>query len=114
MPISLGNCLSKNGALLVSSHSLFGDKNLHVCTLVGLETGGLWLQINDPGFTLFQTDISRVPPTNPNVFVPFAQIGYLLDSTTMANSKGAPGQPASATNSPSPPGKPQPKPKKSS
>jgi hypothetical protein len=112
MQPSLGSYLRKPGALLVSSHSLFSDKKLYVCTLVGLETGGLWLQINAPGFTLFQTDVNQASAANPNVFVPFAQIGYLLDSTTMPNSNGTTGQPASETGQPSPPIKSQPKLKK--
>jgi hypothetical protein len=98
MPISLSHSFNK--AVSVSIPSLFGDALPRVCTLVGTDAGGIWLQITDPSFKLFRTDKDRVARANPNVFVPFAQIAYLLDSTAIANPSGTPGQPTKETSNP--------------
>jgi hypothetical protein len=81
MPVSLAHSLNK--IVSISIPLLFDDKLPRLCTLVGTEAGGVWLQITDPNFKLFQTDKGRVSPANPNVFVPFAQIAYLLEATTV-------------------------------
>jgi hypothetical protein len=99
MSISLGHNLNKTVG--VSIPSLFGDDLARVCTLVGIEPSGVWLLCADPSFT-FQTDQNQIPPTNPNVFIPFAQIAYLLDSTSMATPAGASSQPSSESSSPDP------------
>jgi hypothetical protein len=92
MPILLGHSLNK--IVSFSILSLFGDQLPHVCTLVGIEAGsGFWLQIADPIFVWFRNDKNRIPTANPNVFVPFAQIAYLLDSTAIANPNGTSDQP---------------------
>ena len=73
MPISLG--LSLNKVVSVSIPSLFGDVLPRVCTLVGADTGGVWLQITDPSFKLFRNDISDAPA------------GVLDSRATAANAK---------------------------
>jgi len=100
MSISLVHSLNK--IISVSIPSLFGDGMPHVCTLVGIETGGVWLQITDPGFRLFPAGENRARAANPNVFVPFAQIAYLLDSTTITNPKDRPAEQASKSSNPNP------------
>jgi hypothetical protein len=100
MPVSLGHSLNK--AVSISIPLLFGDDLPHVCTLVGIDAGGVWLQIADPGFKLFQTDKTWIAAAKPNVFVPFAQIAYLLDSTVSAASSGPSGQPTSPSSEPNP------------
>jgi hypothetical protein len=110
MPISLG--LSLNKVVSVSIPSLFGDVLPRVCTLVGADTGGVWLQITDPSFKLFRNDKGTAAPANPNVFVPFAQIAYLLDSAAIANPSGASGKPTSEASNANPAVKTRPKRKK--
>jgi hypothetical protein len=110
MPISLGHSLNK--AVSVSIPLLFGDALPRVCTLVGAEAGGVWLQITDPSFKLFRTDKNRVAQANRNVFVPFAQIAYLLDSAAIANPGSTSGQPTSQTRNPNPAVETRPKRKK--
>jgi hypothetical protein len=99
MPVSLAHSLNK--IVSISIPLLFDDKLPRLCTLVGTEAGGVWLQITDPNFKLFPTDKGRVAPANPNVFVPFAQIAYLLESTTTADPASSPAPPASGASSPS-------------
>jgi hypothetical protein len=98
MPVSLAHSLNK--IVSISIPLLFDDKLPRLCKLVGTEAGGVWLQIADSNFKLFQTDKGRVSPANPNVFVPFAQIAYLLESTT-ADPASPPAPPASVASSPS-------------
>lgn len=112
MPVSLGHSLNK--AVSISVPLLFGDHLPHVCTLVGTDSGGIWLQIPDPSFRLFQTDKTRIAPAKPNVFVPFAQIAYLLDSTASAPPGGPSGQPAGQSSKPNAATKTRPKRKKKS
>jgi hypothetical protein len=100
MAISLGHSLNK--IVSVSIPSVFGDELPRVCTLVGIEAGGVWLQITDPNFRLFRADKSQVAPAKSSVFVPFAQIAYLLDSTAIANPNGTSGQPTSESSDPNP------------
>ena len=111
MPVSLGHSLNK--VVSISSPSLFGDDLPRVCTLVGIEAAGVWLQIADPSFKLFQADKTRIAATKPNVFVPFAQIDYLLDSTS-ATSSGPSGQPTSPSSKTNPAAKTRPELKKKS
>jgi hypothetical protein len=112
MPISLGHSLNK--AVSVSIPLLFGDGLPRICTLVGSEAGGVWLQIADPSFRLFRTDKTQVAQANPNVFVPFAQIAYLLDSAAIANPSGTSSRPTSETSDPNPAVETRPKRKKES
>jgi hypothetical protein len=101
MSISLAHSLNK--VVSISIPLLFGDKLPRRCTLVGTEGGGVWLQITDPNLRLFQTDKDRIPPGNPNVFVPFAQIAYLLESATTADSVSPPAPPTGGARDPSRP-----------
>jgi hypothetical protein len=100
MPVSLGHSLNK--AISVSIPPLFGDELPHVCILIGIDAGGVWLNITDPSCRLFQSVKDRISSENPNVFVPYAQIAYLLDSAVMANPNGTSGQPANASSDPDP------------
>lgn len=85
MPISLGHSLNK--PVSVSIPALFGDDQRRVCTLMGIEPGGgVWLAIADPHIDVLQTAKGRGSTANVNVFVPFAQIAYLVDSVPAANS----------------------------
>ena len=85
MSSSLSHFLNKEKAVFVVIPAIFGDERPRACTLVGIEVSGVWLQSDDLSGTLFRTCEVRVPPTNPNVFVPFAQIAYLVDSTATGN-----------------------------
>jgi hypothetical protein len=96
MPVSLAHSLNK--IVSISIPLLFDDKLPRRCTLVGIEAGGVWLQIADPNFRLFQVDKDRVAPANPNVFVPFPQIAYLLEN--VADPARPPAPPTSGAGGP--------------
>jgi hypothetical protein len=88
MPISLAHSLNK--VVSISRPLLFGDKLPRHCTLLGTEGGGVWLRITDPNLRSFQADQDGIAAANPNVFVPFAQIAYLLESGTPVDSVSPP------------------------
>jgi hypothetical protein len=74
-----------NKSVLVSIPPVFGSDELHQCQLVGIESGGLWLESS--GLARIAFDNAEAAPIA--VFVPFTQIAYLI---------GAPG--ASPANKP--------------
>jgi hypothetical protein len=68
-----------NKPVLVSIPSIFPDGEPQACTLIGIEPAGLWLESEELTRTLFpDTESEKVR----KVFVPFAQIGYLVEGTT--------------------------------
>ena len=68
-----------NKLVLVSIPSIFADSEPHICKLVGIEPSGLWLESEDLTRTIFPNTESG--PVK-NVFIPFAQIAYLVEDTT--------------------------------
>jgi hypothetical protein len=68
-----------NKAVLVSIPPLFGNSAPQLCRLVGVEPGGLWLE-SEPLWRAAFPD-SELPLAM--VFVPFAQIAYLIGAPVM-------------------------------
>lgn len=65
-----------NKPVLVSIPSLFTDGLSRTCTLIGIESAGLWLKSEDLTKTLFpEIESSNVD----TIFIPFAQIAYLAE-----------------------------------
>jgi len=71
----LGHHLNKS--VSVSIPAIFGDNVSRVCLMLGVEVSGLWLAGEELGITLFPELENSAEKA---VFVPFAQIGYLVDS----------------------------------
>jgi hypothetical protein len=71
----LGHHLNKS--VSVSIPSIFKDDASHPCKLVGVEMSGLWLEGEELTKALFPELEKSVPP---KLFVPFAQISFLVES----------------------------------
>jgi hypothetical protein len=67
-----------NKPVLVSIPPLFADGQLRACRLIGVESGGLWLESED--FT--KLAFPNADRSAAKVFVPFTQIAYLVEGTT--------------------------------
>jgi hypothetical protein len=70
---TLGHHLNKT--LLVSIPSMFENGDPRACTLTGIEPSGLWLESREWSKLLPSGDKRAVT----HIFVPFAQIAYLLE-----------------------------------
>lgn len=82
-----------NKTILVSLPALFGDEEPRLCTLIGIEPYGLWLQSEELIKDLRLAD--QAPPglTTVTAFFPFTQIAYVLGETqfaTVAQNTAAP------------------------
>jgi hypothetical protein len=75
MVSALGHHLNK--IVFVSIPSIFDDLEARACTLTGIEVSGLWLGSPDLVRILLHPDDKQA---SPSIFVPFAQIAYLLES----------------------------------
>ncbi len=80
----LGHYLNK--LVLVSIPAIFGDDTARVCKLTGIEPSGLWLESEDFATTLLDHDDKRAAP---HVFIPFHQIGFLLEPAPDSHAKPA-------------------------
>lgn len=68
-----------NKSVLVSVPSIFSDDDAHSCVLLGIEPSGLWLESEELTEALFaKTEMEGIR----KVFIPFAQIRYLVEGTT--------------------------------
>jgi hypothetical protein len=74
MVCKLGHLVNK--PVLVSIPRIFAGAEPHPCRLVGLEAAGLWLESAD----LSGTTIPNTKRLPARVFVPFAQIAYLVEA----------------------------------
>jgi hypothetical protein len=76
-----------NKIILISIPSIFEDNHPRACTLVGIEVSGLWLESPDLAEKLLHPDDKRAAAS---IFVPFAQIAYLLEPAVEIHHKPAP------------------------
>jgi len=75
---SLGRLLNK--LVSVSIPSLFDDSRPRECALAGIEASGLWLEGPELAKKRLHGDSDN--PESP-IFVPFAQIFYLIEAESM-------------------------------
>jgi hypothetical protein len=84
----LGHHLNK--VVSVSIPALFKDEASHPCRLVGFDLSGLWLESEELGTALFpEIEKSKLP----KVFVPFAQINFLVEHLDSPNDLASPVEP---------------------
>src|SRR5260370_42269854 len=69
-----------NKSVLVSMPSVSKDSKLLVCTLIGIEPSGLWLESNELVDTLAGAAAAEA---SKRAFVPFAQIAFLLEGSAV-------------------------------
>lgn len=74
---NLANYFNKNILVLISSIS--NDPRPY--TLVGIEPSGLWLESEELQRKLHTSEKQQSSTATKAVFVPFAQISYVLDGT---------------------------------
>ncbi len=80
---SLGHHLNKT--VLVSIPPIFEDQPV-TCTLAGIEAAGVWLVNKDLSKKLLHGDDDR---TVVPIFIPFAQIAYLLEAAEVRDRERA-------------------------
>lgn len=97
--MKLAHCL--NRTVLVSIPAFFGDDTSRTCTLVEVETAGLWLacdELKDRLGTAYEISGEWTAPVTG--FFPFTQILYIVDPSqfaVLARGGQRPTPPASAT-----------------
>jgi hypothetical protein len=84
MIISLGHHL--NSVVVVSIPALFEDDRPRECTLVGIEVSGVWLA----GLELAKKSHADAKYAASPIFVPFAQIIYLMEAGEAGAQKPSP------------------------
>jgi hypothetical protein len=76
---------SLNRTVLVAIPAFFGDKETRACTLVDVETAGLWLACDDLKDRLGPAhEISAAWTAPVTGFFPFSQILYVVDPSQFA------------------------------
>lgn len=76
---------SLNRTVLVAIPAFFGDEIVRACTLVDVETAGLWLACDELKDRLGPThEISAAWTTPVTAFFPFTQILYVVDPSQFA------------------------------
>ena len=76
---------SLNRTVLVAIPAFFGDEIVRACTLVDVETAGLWLACDELKDRLDPAhEISAVWTAPVTGFFPFAQILYVVDPSQFA------------------------------
>jgi hypothetical protein len=81
-----------NKPVLVSMPAIFRDGELLACTLIGIETSGLWLESSDLVNTLRADSAAESPK---KIFVPFTQIAFLMEGPVAPPSGGTGAAPPS-------------------
>jgi hypothetical protein len=78
-----------NKPVLVSMPSIFQDNPLLLCTLIDVETCGLWLESRELVDTLAGAAVAEASQV---AFVPFTQIAFLMEGRVVPPSgiRGAP------------------------
>lgn len=76
---NLANYFNKNILVLIPSFS--DDKQPRLYTLVGIEPSGIWLESEELQRKLHTSEKQQSSTASKAVFVPFAQISYVLDGT---------------------------------
>jgi hypothetical protein len=69
-----------NKPVLISMPPIFTDGKPRACKLIGIEPAGLWLENED----LTRRAFPDADESMATVFVPFTQIAYLVEGTTVA------------------------------
>jgi len=73
-----------NRTILVAIPDFFGDEEARACTLVDVETAGLWLACDELKDRLGAHELSPAWSAPVTGFFPFAQILYVVDPTQFA------------------------------
>jgi hypothetical protein len=67
-----------NAVIRISSEVLFEDEVAHDCTLISVEDFGVWLQSPELTKRVYAEHDVEVAEADTPVFVPFAQIAYVI------------------------------------
>jgi hypothetical protein len=89
-----------NRTVLVAIPDFFGDDETHPCTLIDVDSAGLWLDCDELRDRLGRTDeTARAWKSRVTAFFPFARILFVVDPTqfaVLARSGRAPAKPTAA------------------